>query len=325
VPLQYYRQFGYEYAIEFGERSKVWLSSIPQLKKDEEEPVKYRVATMDDIETIQEIDKAQQHDCAIFLPLTREWLASQISYGPVSADDKEQYGLRHSLIFEDAGGHPVAYAIIRKFDKDLNNTGNIGVYSMGLAAGVDTQAVLISAMRTIVNFVRSNVDEKRFAEFTSLAWHMPQWHPVVEAIPSFMRSFAKVHFEDPCYYVRVPSLVKFIQHILPALNRRLEQSNTHNTYSGVVKISNFTPRYPGVELKFEKGVIVDVLQFIKKDQVKDPTVAYFPPYTFLKVLFGNKSIAEMKSFMPDVVMEDDVQNVLNVVFPKRKAIVPHLM
>jgi hypothetical protein len=146
---------------------------------------------------------------------------------------------------------------------------------------------------------------------------MPQWHPVVEAIPSFMRSFAKVHFEDPCYYVRVPSLVKFIQHILPALNRRLEQSNTHNTYSGVVKISNFTPRYPGVELKFEKGVIVDVLQFIKKD--------HFPPYTFLKVLFGNKSIAEMKSFMPDVVMEDDVQNVLNVVFPKRKAIVPHLM
>lgn len=241
------------------------------------------------------------------------------------ANDMEKYSNRHTLIFEDGGGNAVGYAVLTKFDIDPRNTGNIGVYSMGIAPGAATTEVLLSAMRNILAYVKNNVDEKRFAEFTSLAWHMSQWHPVVEAIPAPMRAFAKIHFEDPCYYVRVPDLVKFVQHILPSLNRRLEQSYTHKTYSGTVKVSNYTPRYPGFELKIDKGVIVSVSQFVKRTQAKEADVAYFPPYSFLQVLFGRKSIAELMDFLPDVVMEEEIEKVLNVIFPKRTSIVPHLM
>lgn len=295
------------------------------MKEGEEEFIKYRKATLDDIDIIQEIDVAQREGGAVHIPLSKEWLKTQISDRPRKADDPNHVVLRDVLILQDSGDNTVGYVVIQSLDSALSVKESIGVYSIGFIRSIDIRTALFSTMRQLVEFARSTLDPEKFATIKSLSWYMSQWHPAVEAIPPTMRNFAQLRFESVSYYVRVPDLVKFIQHILPALNLRLEQSLTHNNYTGVVKISNYTPRYPGVELKIEKGVIVGITEFIKKDQAKDDTVAYFPPHSFLQALFGKRSIKELMSFMPDVYMDLEVQEVLEVIFPKKKSILSHLM
>jgi hypothetical protein len=323
--FKYYRQFGYEYALEFGENVQVWLNAIPELKKDEQEFINYRRATLDDVDTILEIDLAQLENSHITIPLAKEWLISQINDYDDSKNNENQPVLRHVLMFEDASDNTVGYAVIPTLDDGLSFRAYVGVYSMGFIRGIDTKTALSSAMRQIVQFAKTTVDEEKFTRYKSLAFYLSQWHPVVEAIHPEMRSFINIAFEGSHYYVRVPDLTKFVQHILPALNRRLEQSSTHHNYTGVVKISNYTPRYPGFELKIENGIIVGVTEFTKSEQFRDKTIAYFPPYSFLQVLFGMRSIQELKHIVPDVVMEHDSKLLLDVIFPKRKSIIPHLM
>lgn len=280
---------------------------------------------MDDIDVIQEIDVAQREGGVVYIPLSKEWLKTQITDRPRKVDEPDHVVLRDVLILQDSGDNTVGYVVIQSLDSAMSVKESIGVYSIGFIRSIDIRTALFSTMRQLVEFARSTLDQEKFATIKSLSWYMSQWHPVVEAIPPTMRNFAQIKFESVSYYVRVPDLVKFIQHILPALNRRLEQSLTHNNYTGVVKISNYTPRYPGVELKIEKGVIVGITEFIKKDQLKDDTVAYFPPHSFLQALFGKRSIKELISFMPDVYMDFEIQDVLEVIFPKKKSILSHLM
>src|SRR6476620_12558376 len=45
----YYRQFGYEYALDLGGRRSVYLAAIPKLKPGETEPYALRDATLADI------------------------------------------------------------------------------------------------------------------------------------------------------------------------------------------------------------------------------------------------------------------------------------
>lgn len=308
----------------FGDRCKVMFSSIPTLKKDEEEPLKHRRATLDDVDTILDIDKQQQNGASLYYPLARDWVISQITDYHELQENPDHLFARHTIMFEDANGNVVGYALVQKFDGETG--GHLGVYNMGLINCTVNKKALMSSLRNIVAFAKSQVkDADLWATANALTFYSSQWHPTVEALPTDMRLFCRIPYEGTHYYVRVPNLAAFIKHILPALNLRLKQSLTHSKYSGTFRVSNYTPRYPGFELKIENGVIVEVNTYIKADQQKDETIAYYPPYVFLQSLFGNQSVAELRCVLPDVYMTADVEEVVNVLFPKTKQIMAHLM
>jgi hypothetical protein len=321
---QYYRQFGYEYGLDYGMRSKVWLSSVPNLDNGSVEPLKHRRATIDDIPAILEFDMAQRHDCVVYIPMSEAWIRGQIEDMQRKDTDKTHVVGKYPLMFEDQSGKVVGFCVVAGFGDELERT-VIGIYQIGFAPDIHLSAVLFSAMRNVIAFAKEEVDEARYSQLTSLGWHVSRWHPVVEAIPSEIRTFAKLAYEDHSYYYRVPDLCAFIQHILPALNSRLKSSFTHKNYTGSIKVSMYTPRYPGFELQISSGLITNVLPYVKRDQSEDPTVAYFPPFVFLQVLFGRKSIVELEDIFPDVEMEEDVEKLLNVIFPKKISVIHHYM
>jgi hypothetical protein len=271
-----------------------------------------------------EFDNAQQNGCAVFIPMPEAWISSHIKDMLRKDSDDNHIVRRHVLMFEDTAGNVVGHCVVVSFDDELSES-VIGIYHIGFAPDVDIPNLLFSAMRNVIAFARSQVDDERFSKFTSLGWHVSRWHPVAEAIPSNLRTVAKLAYEEQSYYVRVPDLCAFVQHILPALNRRLEQSLLYETYTGTIRVSNYTPRSPGFELEIENGVIIKVSQYIKRDQMEDPKVAYFPPQTFLQVLFGRSSISDLHSVLPDVHMEEDIERLLSVLFPKRTSIIHHYM
>lgn len=319
---QYYRQFGYEYGTDYGKRSKVWLSSVPSLENGSVERLKYRRATNDDIPAILEFDKAQSHGCVVHIPLSEVWIKSQIEDMQRQDTDKAHVVGKYVLMFEDEFENVVGFCVVSGFEDEKDST-FIGIYQIGFASHIVISTVLFSAMRNVIAFVKSEVDEEQFQQFTALGWHISRWHPVVEAIPSQLRTFTKLPYEEHSYYYRIPDLSAFIKHIIPALNSRLKSSLSHKNFTGSVKVSMYTARYPGFELQIENGTIVNALPYIKRDQLEDPTVAYFPPVVFLQVLLGRKSIAELEDIFPDVEMEEHIGKLLNVIFPKKISIIHH--
>ncbi|KAG2185070.1 hypothetical protein INT43_000983 [Umbelopsis isabellina] len=321
----YYRQFGYEYAIEYGQRSKTWLQSIPTLKDGQVETLRYRRATMDDVDDILAFDIARNQNCAVFLPMSRAWITAQLKEFEKKREDATYFLTRQVIMFENFDGKTVGFFIIWGLEDEA--CGDImSVYHMGFAPDLDIASVIFSAMRNVIAFIKTQVDETRFAQFTSIGWHMSESHPVARAIPSHMRIPATMPYdEDFAYYVRVPELDAFIRHILPALNRRLKESSLHSSYTGSIRVSNYSPKVPGFELDIKNGEICQVSRFVKRDQRYDPNLARFPSHTFLLVLFGRRSIDDLKYIFPDVDMSEDVQKILDVLFPKKISIIHHYM
>ena len=50
----------------------------------------------------------------------------------------------------------------------------------------------------------------------------------------------------------------------------------------------------------------------------------FPPLVFLQLLFGYRSLDELRAAFPDVRINDNVELLVNVLFPSRPSWVPRL-
>lgn len=107
----YYRQFGYEYALDIGKRSKTWLNSIPPLHTGESELATLRAATFDDIDTILSFDQALSLQSCNYAPLRREYLETQIKGSINSTASQFQ---RRVAVFEQ-GGQTIGYFIMLNF------------------------------------------------------------------------------------------------------------------------------------------------------------------------------------------------------------------
>lgn len=287
--------------------------------------MRYRRATMDDVDDILAFDIARNQNCAVFLPMSRAWITAQLREFERKREDATNFVTRQVVMFENTDGKTVGFFIIWGLE-DESCDDIMSVYHMGFAPHVDITSVIFSAMRNVIAFIKAQVDETKFARFTSIGWHMSEWHPVAQAVPSHMRIPATMPFDvEAEYYVRVPELDAFLRHILPALNRRLKESPFHSNYTGSIRVSNYSPKVPGFELEIKNGEICQVSRFVKRDQKDDPNLACFPSHTFLLILFGRRSIDDLRYIFPDVTMSEEVQKILSALFPKKISIIHHYM
>ena len=112
--------------------------------------------------------------------------------------------------------------------------------------------------------------------------------------------------------MRVPDLPAFIQHIAPSLERRLAVSVMAG-HSGTLRLNFFKAT---MALKFEQGRLVDVDSF--EPQEFEDGDALFPDLSFLQLLFGYRSLAElMYAFADCQVNNAEAKVLLAILFPKR--------
>jgi hypothetical protein len=115
------------------------------------------------------------------------------------------------------------------------------------------------------------------------------------------------------WYLRVPDLAAFIQHIAPVLERRLANSMAHG-HTGTLTISLYD--LTGLELTFEKGKLTKVEQRAFKLYEGD---VGFPDHTFLNVLFGHRTQQEVLQLYPEAGAGPAARALLPVLFPKARA------
>lgn len=306
----FYRQFGYEYALDLGGKRVTYLALIPKRAEQACEPYRLRPATIADIGLMAELDQRRQRTKAIWPQVTEDaWryavtVWEEIEQGRIAAAISGVHD--RLLMIIDAAGQPCGYLQVttKRWGVDLP------VYALEVVPGVNLHAVMPALLRALVQYgeqlptVQPNAEPLR-----EIAFVLGRSHPVYEALGTQLA----VANEPPyAWYVRVPDLAAFVRHIAPVLERRLLTSLLAN-YTGELRISFYRG---GVRLAFVQGKLTAAEPWTMT-LAGPPEHVALPSLLFLQLLFGYRSLAELQAFYPDVHARDEAKVALPILFPKQ--------
>jgi hypothetical protein len=157
-------------------------------------------------------------------------------------------------------------------------------------------------------------DEKQ--ALASFAFLLGTEHPVYEAMRAQLPEPARPY----AWYLRLPDLVDFLRLIAPVLERRLASSVLVG-HTGEIKVSRYRD---GFRLQFKHGKLVSVGAW--QPLSMEEGSAAFPDLTFLQLLFGYRSLEELRYAFADCwTLNDEARALLEVLFPKQPSSVWGLM
>ncbi len=183
------------------------------------------------------------------------------------------------------------------------------VWMMEVVPDLNLQEALTAILRAIRAQglqVRANATA---GPLTEISFNLGRVHPVFDALG---KALAPKHIPPYAWYVRVANLPKFIRHIAPALEQRLENSPL-GKYSGELTFDFYRS---GLRMVFEHGRL-SVVETWKRSGWETDENAAFPPLVFLQLLFGYRSLDDLRYAFPDVKVKEESELALNVLFPAR--------
>jgi hypothetical protein len=292
----YYRQFGYEMAITLGGARYGYGPNVPKLKEGEDEPFHFRPAREEDlpfVANLYDLGRARYRvSCVRDAAMWRRELTT-----PANSEAR-----RELVVIETAGGQPVGLLIHPPI-----LWGGVAVanwYEVG--PGTSWLAVTPAVMRYLWA-AGQDIGARQGKPLDAFAFMLGPEHPAYVAAGSHL-----VRTRPPyAYYVRVPDLPVFLRHVAPALEQSLAGSPAAG-HSGELELSFYRS---GLRLVLEAGRLADV-------QPWDPPFveagdAHFPGLTFLQLLFGYRSLEELRYAFPDCWAGDEAIPVLAGLFPKQ--------
>ena len=294
----YYRQFGYEMALDLAGRHVGFEGNVPKLKDGEEEPYRIRISTEVDLSFIAELyDRAIQRH-AIACVRTPEIFKYELNGQSENNSDRYQM-----YMIEDSSGDSVGYFQHPTF---LGQTGVCALW-FELKAGVSWLAVTPTVVRHLWN--KGQEYARRDGKTcTMFGFMLGAQHPVYEALG---RSLPEVR-TPYAYYLRVPDLVGFMNHTKSALEKRIADSIAVG-HSREIKVSFYRD---GLKLVIEKGKLGTIESW--KPSPEDEGAIAFPGLTFLQVLFGYRSYDELHQSFADCWCDgEEVRALINILFPKK--------
>ncbi len=306
----YYRQFEYEYALDLGGGRLAYYSNVPALKvedpanssgKGENEAYRLRAMAVDDIPFAASL---YERDCA------RSLIACprpESLWRYLLDDSPEALAFRVPMqIIETPESRAVGYLqTSRELWGDL-----ITVNELAVAEGQSLRAAMPAVLRWMKAFGETE-SKNQNKPVNAIYFSLGREHPVYDAIPELLPR-PRIPYG---WYIRVPDVPRFVRHIAPALQARLARSPMAG-HTGELKVSEYQH---GFRFIFENGKLT-------KTETWQPTVEEsgdcgFPPLVFLQLLFGCKSIGELRAFYPDCWTKDEADVLLNALFPKQPSFV----
>jgi hypothetical protein len=297
----YYRQFDYEYSIDLDGGRCVYPALIAPLQVDETEPYRFRLATPDDLPLVMAL---YDRDCVrslVSCPRSEaEWRRMLFNAAPGAVT----YSVLH--IIETNDGR--AIGAIRT-SRELSWRGMFPVRMFAAVDGQSLRAVLPSALRWLkaqAEAVGAAAQKPMMPAPVTPALHFEfgEQHPLFEAAPE---AFHKI-IPSYAWYMRVADVPKFLNHVAPVLEGRLAQSGLSG-FSGEIKVTEYVR---GFKLKIEQGKIS-----AEAWTPDDSDQAMFPPYTFLQLLFGRRSLRDLRAMFPDCILQDETAVLFEALFPRR--------
>ncbi len=300
----YYRQFGYEMALDLSGRHVGFEGNVPKLTPapaggtGEEEPYLIRTATEADLAFIAELYKRSIQRHAIACVRTPEIFKYELDGQSENNSDRYQM-----YVIEARSGESLGYFQHPTF---LGQTG-VSALWFELKPGVSWLAVTPTVVRHLWNKGQEYA-QRDGKTCRSFGFMLGAQHPVYEALGTSLPVVRTPY----AYYLRVPDLVGFLNHIKPGLEKRIAASIAVG-HSREIKISFYRD---GLRIVLEKGKLVTIEKW--KPTPEDEGAIAFPDRTFQQILFGYRSYDELhQSFADCWCNNQEVYALINILFPKK--------
>jgi hypothetical protein len=301
----YYRLFGYEMGLELHGGRAGFLPQVPTLKEGETEPYLLRPAVEADLPFIAALYEQAGARYRIYARRDEAlWRYELTSADPLNVNRME---LR---LIETTDGEPVGFIGHPNFVWGSMMVALLYEVKPGICWMGVTHSV-IRYLAAVGETLPPPIGKKE--PFQAFGFWLGSEHPVYRLIPD------RLPRQRPPYafYVRVPDLPDFIRTISPVLEKRLVCSPIVG-YTGELKITFYRG---GLRLAFEKGKLTAAEPY-KPDPVGHVGNAAFPELTFLQLLFGYRSLEELRyAFVDCWASGDEVNVLLNTLFPKQASLV----
>ena len=311
----FYRQFGYEYALDLGGYRSVPLASIPAKEANEPEPYSLRLAMLDDIPDLQELYN-QRRAASLIWHETDDafWRYHITSWADPAIQGRDPalvglIGKLHMIVDSDGKTCGYVWLAAKRWGRSQF------VLALELFPHVNWQRALPCLLRL---FRKVGEQTPPVAgnnkEWQDIGFELGRAHPVYALLGD--KLVAGSGAPPYAWYVRVPDVPAFIRHIAPVLEQRLAASILVG-YSGQLTLDFYRS---GLRLHFEQGQLKSAEPWRGSAHV-DEGDAGFPPLVFLQLLFGYRSLAELNEFFPDVWASDTAKLLIDILFPKQPSTV----
>jgi Acetyltransferase (GNAT) domain len=305
----FYRQFGYEMAIERGGGPRVWRDWVTPTQPP---PAAWRVraATVDDAAFLAETYAIAAARSRVSVP--RDAALWRYELAGRSADSAQ----RRQVHVLERDAQPVGYVA---HGLEPFSSGALVVMQFEVIAGVSWREAWLAALGPLFAAGDALTVHRPSGRCTALGfWLLGREHPLY-------RVFHFQEWDDHyAFYARVPDIAGFLLAVTPALERRLASSVCAG-HSGTLTLGFYRS---GVRLVLERGkvtaleawtpdIAVRGLEFGRPSSDARRPLAMFPDLTFLQMLFGFRSLRELEAAFPDcIVRTNDARALLDALFPR---------
>jgi len=299
----YYRQFGYEMTVDLGGMRFLPQSKIKDLPDGGSELFRLRQATVEDMPLL---DRLYDLHCApSLLRCVRD---DEIWRHELNNTRNMGSAARNRQIIEAIDGQTIGY--MEHYSSPKTNR----IREIAVLEGQSMREVCWFVARSLKK-ANQPIDGDDGKPIKSLAFALGRSHPAYEALGAELDAPLKPY----AWFIRVPDLTALLSRISSVLEGRLFGSVMAG-FNGDLRL-NFYESH--LKLTFERGKISDIGAFHPKHFFDSD--AFFPDLTFLQLLFGYRSLDELKYAHPDCFTEKtDAAVLLPILFPKRPSCISML-
>ena len=196
---------------------------------------------------------------------------------------------------------------------------NLAVMGFEVIEGVSWREAWLASLHDLKQSGQAMAAASAGARFGAISfWFLAYDHPLYRVYRFKERD------DGYAWYARVPDVPGFLRTVTPVLERRLAASPCAG-HSGALTLGFYRD---GVRLTFERGALKTVeawepaitvqgLEFGRASSDPRRPLAMFPDLTFLQLLFGFRSLEALEAAFPDcVVRTQEARALLEALFPR---------
>jgi predicted N-acetyltransferase YhbS len=309
----FYRQFGYEYVLDLGGSRVMPVTALPDKRGNEPDRYHLRPATLSDVPQMLTLYNQRRRaslvwhetDETYWRHLVESWDDPVVvERGPALTGHN---GRMYMIVGEEGEVCGSVWLAGKRWQHDLI------IYQLELLPQVNWQAVMPGLLRALRRYGESLPATERNQEpLRELRFALGRAHPGYDLLSEQL-----LPNHEPLYawYLRVPDVPAFIQRIAPVLEERLARSILSD-HTGVLKFDFYRG---GLHLQFERNKLVAIEPW--RALHEDDADAGCPTLIFLQLLFGYRSLAELRATFPDVWANRGARLLINTLFPKEPSAV----
>ncbi len=296
----YYRQFGYEMALDLSGGRRLYWPNLSKLEPGQTERFSLRPATLQDLTDLQRFYALA---CA-YGPVARVRDETQWRY-ELQCEFFKSLSYHRFYLIEEIGDGAVGYieAIPDRLD------GPLVVRELAVRPDYSLRMVaefLTRALRKLADEINQGRPPEKAVPY--LGFSLGAAHPVYTALGQQLEKLLPSY----AWFIRVADLAAFLRRIGPALEKRVENSPVAG-HSGTLRINLYRQH---LSLTFEGGKLTEVGSY-EPTRLADGD-ALFPDLTFLHLLMGHRSLAELRYMFADCTARGERNTLLlETLFPPR--------